>query len=55
MPNRLKKIEHDQNRILGCLLGVSNGRVVDIANSFELVYDEVEGDIVIDTEFLKTR
>lgn len=34
-------------RVLGALLGIQQGRRVEIHTSFELVYDVVDGDIVI--------
>eukprot|EP00742_Colponemidia_sp_Colp-10_P002584 GILJ01002760.1.p1 GENE.GILJ01002760.1~~GILJ01002760.1.p1 ORF type:complete len:303 (+),score=34.47 GILJ01002760.1:47-955(+) len=42
-------------RIIGALLGVQSGRKVEIFNSFELKYDELEGDVVLEEEFLKSR
>lgn len=53
------KIEAPSNnaapRVIGALLGVQNGREIEISNSFELVYNTVEGNVVIDTEFLKSK
>jgi len=42
-------------RIIGTLFGVQNGRDVEIFNSFELIYNEVEGKIVIATEYLTKK
>jgi COP9 signalosome complex subunit 6 len=42
-------------RVIGALLGVQNGRNVEISNSFELVYHTLEGSIVIDTDYLKSK
>jgi len=42
-------------RVIGALLGVQNGRNIEISNSFELVYHTLEGNIVIDTEYLKSK
>jgi len=44
-----------QPRVLGALFGVQSGRNVEIFNSFELVYTEVEGALVIDTDYVKTK
>jgi len=43
-------------RVLGCLLGTHSGRVVDIANSFELKVDGVVGGVPqIDSAFLARK
>ena len=39
-------------RVLGCLLGQQNGRVVDISNSFEIRYSMGANGIQIDEAFL---
>jgi len=44
-----------QPRVIGALLGIQNGRNVEITNSFELIYDTLDGAIVIDQSFLKSR
>lgn len=42
-------------RVIGALIGTQEGRTVEITNSFELVYNTIEGSVVLDTEFLKTK
>lgn len=42
-------------RVIGALLGVQNGREIEISNSFELVYHTIDGNIVIDTDYLKSK
>lgn len=42
-------------RALGLLLGQQDGRKVDISNSFEVCYDVIEDQCVIDTEFAMRR
>lgn len=42
-------------RVIGALLGVQNGREIEISNSFELTYNTVEGNVVVDTEYLKSK
>lgn len=42
-------------RVIGALLGVQNGRDIEISNSFELVYHTVDGNIIVDTEYLKSK
>jgi len=39
-------------RTLGALLGTQNGRNVEISNSFELVHDTVDKQVVIDPKYL---
>ncbi|KAK9829883.1 hypothetical protein WJX72_008457 [[Myrmecia] bisecta] len=39
-------------RVLGCLLGNQDGRVVDVSNSFEILYKVTPEGIEIDQEFL---
>ena len=42
-------------RVIGALLGVQNGRNIEISNSFELVYHTLEGNIVVDHEYMKSK
>lgn len=42
-------------RAIGALFGTQTGREVEIMNSFELVYNEVDGHVVFDTEFFTQR
>jgi len=42
-------------RVIGALLGTQNGRNIEISNSFELVYHTIQGAIVIDTDYLKSK
>jgi len=52
------KVESNANpppRVIGALLGVQNGRNIEIFNSFELVYHTLEGNIVIDTDYMKAK
>jgi len=44
-----------QPRVLGALYGVQSGRSVEIFNSFEIVYTEVDGSVVIDPEYVKAK
>lgn len=41
--------------MIGILLGTQKGREVSVANSFELLHSVVDGKVVIDDEFLRTR
>jgi COP9 signalosome complex subunit 6 len=52
------KVESNANpvpRVIGALLGVQNGRNIEISNSFELVYHNVDGAVVVDTDYLKAK
>eukprot|EP00741_Cyanophora_paradoxa_P019767 tig00021168_g19078.t1 len=42
-------------RVIGCLLGIQSGRNVEIFNSFELLYDEADGFIQINSSFMRTK
>jgi COP9 signalosome complex subunit 6 len=42
-------------RVIGAVLGIQNGRNVEITNSFELVYDVVDRAIVVDFDYLKRK
>eukprot|EP00668_Euglena_longa_P004421 GGOE01005177.1.p2 GENE.GGOE01005177.1~~GGOE01005177.1.p2 ORF type:complete len:307 (-),score=43.22 GGOE01005177.1:198-1118(-) len=42
-------------RVVGVLLGIQQGRRVEIHTSFELVYEVVDGDIVIDPKYLNQK
>jgi|UniRef100_A0A7S4G725 COP9 signalosome complex subunit 6 len=49
-----QRVNHDNKpqRVIGALVGVQTGRKVEIHTSFELVYDNLDGAIVIDTKYL---
>lgn len=42
-------------RVIGALLGIQNGRNIEVTNSFELVYDIIEGAIVVDAGYLRSK
>ena len=42
-------------RVLGCLLGQQAGRVVDVSNSFEFVYESTASGLVIDEGLLTKK
>ena len=41
--------------VYGALIGKQYGRTVEVMNSFELLYTEIEGDVVIDREYYYTK
>lgn len=47
--------EEKNPRVIGALFGVQSGRNVEVTNSFELVYNVIEGAVVIDTDYLKAK
>jgi hypothetical protein len=49
------KVRTDASRVYGALVGVQEGRNVEIFNSFELVATDVDGDLIFDTEFLDRK
>ncbi|EGC37344.1 hypothetical protein DICPUDRAFT_150096 [Dictyostelium purpureum] len=52
-----QKVENNYSntRVIGVILGLQNGRNVEICNSFELVNTEVEKVLVLDTAYLKKK
>lgn len=42
-------------RVIGALLGIQNGRNIEVTNSFELVYDVIDGAIVVDAGYLRSK
>jgi len=51
------KVQHnlENPRVIGALVGIQTGRNIEIYNSFELVYDVVDGVVVIAQEYLATK
>lgn len=41
--------------VLGALIGKQKGRNIEIMNSFELVFDNIESDIIIDKDYYHTK
>lgn len=41
--------------VIGALIGKQKGRNIEIMNSFELVFDKIEGDIIIDKDYYSTK
>jgi COP9 signalosome complex subunit 6 len=53
---RSKVQQHQENpRVIGALLGIQTGRQIEIFNSFELVFNVVDGAIVIDQTYLHKK
>jgi COP9 signalosome complex subunit 6 len=49
------KIRNLASRVFGAMLGIQEGRNVEIFNSFEVVCTEVEGNLVFDMEYLQRK
>ena len=41
--------------MIGAVIGKQKGRNLEIMNSFELVYNVVEGDVIIDRDYYSTK
>lgn len=41
--------------MLGALIGKQTGRNIEVMNSFELLFDDVNGQIVIDMDYYNTK
>ncbi|GBM06192.1 COP9 signalosome complex subunit 6 [Araneus ventricosus] len=52
---RVKSQEGTPQPVIGALIGKQQGRNIEIMNSFELVFDRIEGDIVIDKDYYTTK
>jgi len=52
---RLKAQEGSQQQVLGALIGKQNGRNIEIMNSFELLFDKIENDIIIDRVYYNQK
>ncbi|XP_071949548.1 COP9 signalosome complex subunit 6-like [Antedon mediterranea] len=52
---RTKAQEGKPTQVFGAITGRQTGRNIEIMNSFELMFEVIEGDIVIDREYYKTK
>ncbi|XP_054719989.1 COP9 signalosome complex subunit 6-like isoform X1 [Uloborus diversus] len=52
---RVKAQEGTAQQVIGALLGKQKGRNIEIMNSFELEFDKIEGDVVIDKDYYTTK
>lgn len=52
---RVKSQEGTPQQVIGALIGKQQGRNIEIMNSFELVFDRIEGDIIIDKDYYSTK
>ncbi|XP_071498445.1 COP9 signalosome complex subunit 6-like [Diadema setosum] len=52
---RIRAQEGKPTQVLGALIGKQEGRNIEILNSFELLFDVIEGDIIVDREYYNTK
>ena len=52
---RIRAQESTSDQVIGALIGRQNGRNIEIMNSFELNFDRIEGDVVIDRDYYNTK
>lgn len=52
---RVRAQEGIPPQVIGALIGKQTGRNLEIMNSFELVFDRIEGDIIIDKDYYTTK
>ena len=41
--------------VLGALIGKQEGRNIEVMNSFELVFDFIDGDVIINRDYYTTK
>lgn len=52
---RVRAQEGKQQQVVGALIGKQKGRNLEVMNSFELLFDVVDGQIVIDMDYYNTK
>ncbi|KAL0275583.1 UNVERIFIED_CONTAM: hypothetical protein PYX00_003395 [Menopon gallinae] len=52
---RLRAQEGTAQQVIGAVIGKQKGRNIEIMNSFELLYNVVDGDIIIDKDYYSTK
>ncbi|GFY11779.1 COP9 signalosome complex subunit 6 [Trichonephila clavipes] len=52
---RVKSQEGTPLQVVGALIGKQQGRNIEIMNSIELMFDRIEGDIIIDKDYYSTK
>lgn len=52
---RIRAQEGKPTQVLGAIIGKQEGRNIEVLNSFELVFDIVEGDIIVDLQYYNTK
>nr|CAG4643319.1 EOG090X08T4 [Ilyocryptus agilis] len=52
---RVRAQDGKSQQVIGALIGKQKGRSLEIMNSFELVFNVIEGSIIIDREYYNTK
>ena len=52
---RLRAQEDTQRTVIGALIGRQQGRTYEIVNSYELMFDIIDGDLILDTSFSEQK
>ncbi|XP_035221410.1 COP9 signalosome complex subunit 6-like [Stegodyphus dumicola] len=52
---RVRAQEGTAQQVVGALIGKQKGRNIEIMNSFELMFDRIEGHIVIDKDYYTSK
>lgn len=52
---RTRAQEGGARAVYGALIGKQDGRKVEVYNSFELRYDTIEGDVIINRDYYNTK
>ena len=49
------RAQENTEQVIGAIIGRQNGRNIEIMNSFELNFDRIEGEVVIDRDYYNTK
>ena len=52
---RIRAEDNSNEQVIGALIGRQSGRNIEIMNSFELNFDRIESDIIIDRDYYTTK
>ncbi|XP_071798663.1 COP9 signalosome complex subunit 6-like [Asterias amurensis] len=52
---RIRAQEGKPTQVLGAIIGQQKGRNIEVFNSFELLFDIVDGNIIVDREYYNTK
>jgi COP9 signalosome complex subunit 6 len=52
---RIRAQDGKAQAVYGALIGKQEGRKIEVCNSFELRYEEIDGDVVINRDYYNTK
>lgn len=52
---RIRAQEGQKQQVIGALIGKQKGRNIEVMNAFELRFDTIDGDIIINQEYYATK